>query len=1215
MSQVVREMKTTRAVFILVLFTLTIVVLSLSASATISSEGENFADFLEEISGPGWKNPDYARLNDSNFATYKFGVAGSSTVLRLNDFDFSIPTDSVISGIEVKIEKNKYASTENIEDLVVQLIDNGNNTVGTNYAEIGVNWSTSTTYTIYGGDNDTWGWDDVTASDINDQDFGVYFQITSDYIGVALVDFISITVYYSDVYPSQFYGPSCTGNITDNWDSPTNAYSYSAGNALGRDDDLQDYGCFDITESGNVSGMTVHVCGFITRDTETLYCRATFNNGTSWTKWKSFGYDWTTMSNRTVGGVEDQWGVDMFSADFSNENFKLQFQGDMGRVGAYVDEIRVRVYTSDPDFPGGTGSESDPFTITHIEYLYKMRDFADKNFTLQNDLDFQSDSSYLDSSNKPGNITGSGWDPGSTIFTGTFFGNNKTISNLYIERGGTIGVGLFYRVSGSSGYGRISYLFLSNISVNGSQYVGGLVGYAQSGADICCCGVTGNVTGYRSIGGFVGRTDVLWVDNCYARVNVTRRSGSLYVDFGGFVGSSAGSSNYYNNSFSTGAVTYNGASNPTNKGFSGYSSSSTQTECYFDNQTSGQTSSAGSAVGKNTTDMKTLYTFNAWHITDSNLSLNSGYPFLVGQNGSGHTWTWAMTEQWFASGTGEPSDPYIITKIEHLWNVRKHNEETKHFELANDLDFENSSDYQNSTHQSTNITGTGWEILGYSYAKHRSTWDGNNHTIYNLYHNDTSSNYASLFGYVAGGTIQNLHIRDADISGANYSAIFSSYNQDGIIRNCSATGNVTGDLNSGGFQGQALASDTIGCYVIANVTCTRRSGGFVGKTQFSAKFDDCYARTYVTRKSGSTYTEIGGFVGWADSGDFTNCFCVGDVYYEGATDPTSRGFGGSYGATSDIYNCYWDTTVSGITSDAEATGKTTTQLQTWSTFDPEYDIGNSTTTNYNDGYPYLAWQNTSTGGYFWLIYSTGNTPPELTQESCSPTSGVASYTVFFFNISWTDDAQSPADGFLNVYIEEDGGWNTNQTMIWISGSNTSDALYSYSTTLTTGTYNYTIYASDGTNHNSSGPHNYPTVEAQSFSFTIETSSSNDNIYYKDWTITYHTATVGTTEWNVSEDNDSAVIPTLNITNTGNVPLNFTLNWTASPGIGVAMKYNTTFSPPIHGVNELSTSETQVITNLPVSDWDHIWLWMDFTEVSAGSGSQQLRINSSLYSTG
>ena len=1205
-------MKVLRKSYLLVLFTTLLIVLAQSVSA--ESDGDNFGDYAES-DGTGttvWVDVDNVLDNDSDYAVTKMKFASeTSEGLRVNDFDFSIPESNSIIGIKVKLWKEGT----NVGDNHVYLIDENNNTVGDDKASA-IAWGAETNHT-YGDSADLWGhsW---SSADINDPDFGFYIQVeSSSTSAVAVIHSIGITVYHTDVYQSDWYPPSCTGNISDTWDSPDEAYTYNTTYAFGRDNAEQSWGCFGIQEGGNVTGMEVQITGYTSKTTITMYCKATWDNGTTYSDTYNFSDNWNSVENRTVGGPEDNWGYgDMYTEDFSD--LQLLVWGDEGRNGYYIDEIQVRVYTNETPFPSGNGSLGSPYLITHVEYLYKVRDYASYNFTLGNDLDFQADSSYLDTGNKPGNITGSGWDPIDSIFTGTFFGNNYTISNLYAERGSESYVALFGRIDGGSGYGRVSHLYLSNVSLNASQRAGALVGYAYNGADICCCGATGNLSAIRIAGGLIGQANVVWIDNCFSRVNVSRRSGSSYTDFGGFVAMSLGTSgtSYYNNSFSTGAVIYNGASNPTTKGFSGSSSGSTQTECYFDNETSGQTSSGGSAVGKNTTDMKTLHTFNAWHITDSNLSLNSGYPFLVGQNGSGHTWTWAMTEQWFASGTGEPSDPYIITKIEHLWNVRKHNEETKHFELANDLDFDNASHYQNSTHQSTNITGIGWKVLGTSPSHHMSTWDGKGYTIYNLFHNDTGSNYASLFGYVQGGTIENLHIRNADVSGDDYSAIFVSYSQGGTIKNCSATGNVTGDQNSGGFAGQQLSSTVRNCYVIANVTIYRRSGGFIGKTQFNAKYIDCYARAYVTRKSGSTFTEIGGFVGWADYGDFDNCFVVGDVYYEGISDPINRGFGGSYGVSTDVDNCYWDKTVSGIYTDSEATGKTTTQLQTWSTFDPEYDIGNSTTTNYNDGYPYLAWQNTSTQGYTWLIYISGNVPPELTQESCAPTSGIASYTIFFFNISWTDDdGDTPNDGFLNVYIEEDGGWNTNQTMIWISGSNTSDALYSYSTTLTTGTYNYTIYASDGTNHNSSGPHNYPTVEAQSFSFTIATSSSNDNIYYKDWTITYHTSTVGTTEWNVSEDNDSAVIPTLNITNTGNVPLNFTLNWTASPGVGVAMKYNTTFSPPIHGVNELSTSETQVITNLPVSDWDHIWLWMDFTEVSAGSGSQQMRVNSSLYSTG
>ena len=85
-------------------------------------------------------------------------------------------------------------------------------------------------------------------------------------------------------------------------------------------------------------------------------------------------------------------------------------------------------------YAGGDGSSGNPYQITHIEHLYAIRNNLSECFILMNDLDFDDDDSYLDTSHKAGNISGSGWLPigaSNPYFTGTFDGNNCTISVSY----------------------------------------------------------------------------------------------------------------------------------------------------------------------------------------------------------------------------------------------------------------------------------------------------------------------------------------------------------------------------------------------------------------------------------------------------------------------------------------------------------------------------------------------------------------------------------------------------------------------------------------------------------------------------------------------------------------------------------------------------------------------------------------------------------------
>jgi hypothetical protein len=104
----------------------------------------------------------------------------------------------------------------------------------------------------------------------------------------------------------------------------------------------------------------------------------------------------------------------------------------------------------------------------------------------------------------------------------------------------------------------------------------------------------------------------------------------------------------------------------------------------------------------------------------------------------------------------------------------------------------------------------------------------------------------------------------------------------------------------------------------------------------------------------------------------------------------------------------------------------------------------------------------------------------------------------------------------------------------------------------------------------------------------------------------------TTEVNISEDNQTDVISALEITNTGNVPINISVMWLVSPGSGVSMKWSATNVAPNQLVSNIavSPSSTKIITSLAPSATEEIWLWMDFDEVEEQSSNQDVRFTSS-----
>ncbi len=196
----------------------------------------------------------------------------------------------------------------------------------------------------------------------------------------------------------------------------------------------------------------------------------------------------------------------------------------------------------------------------------------------------------INASETSGRDANAGWLPigdGSTRFTGTYNGAGYTI------------VGAFY-------YGTISQSYS-----------------------------TCSVAGYGVCGGLIGWNDISSVSNCYARGNVTKSSTlSLEYTFGGLVGLVGTSGNAISYCYSTGRVIYAGSTDPTSKGLLGViTGGTTGTSCFWDTQTSLQSTSPGPEIGKTTVQMKTASTFTGWSGSvwkiDGTNTINNGYPFLA----------------------------------------------------------------------------------------------------------------------------------------------------------------------------------------------------------------------------------------------------------------------------------------------------------------------------------------------------------------------------------------------------------------------------------------------------------------------------------------------------------------------------------------------------------------------------------------------------------
>ena len=260
------------------------------------------------------------------------------------------------------------------------------------------------------------------------------------------------------------------------------------------------------------------------------------------------------------------------------------------------------------------------------------------------------------------------------------------------------------------------------------------------------------------------------------------------------------------------------------------------------------------------------------------------------------------------------------------------------YRLVYDLDFEDADSYAAATRNnawvdpaSGGTPGTsGWVPIGsstlvsYAFA---AIFDGNGHTISNLYIN-SSANYVGFFGVTGTGSeIRNLGLEHGSVTGgtgnSTYTGGLVGLNQ-GIITASYATASVTGGTGTtnytGGLVGLNHEGSISASYATASVTGgtggIASTGGLVGWNQGSISAS--YATASVT---GGTDAYAGGLVGWNVSGTISASYATGSVTATGESYTSTGGLVG-YNLQGSISASYATASVTGGTEGTGASAPT-----------------------------------------------------------------------------------------------------------------------------------------------------------------------------------------------------------------------------------------------------------------------------------------------------
>ena len=565
----------------------------------------------------------------------------------------------------------------------------------------------------------------------------------------------------------------------------------------------------------------------------------------------------------------------------------------------------------------GEGTAANPYKIQNVDDLKLLAENVNNGEAYANT--YFKLTANIDLNNEPN------WTPigkSGLPFQGTFDGYGYQITNLKISNGGQY-AGLF-------GYTKGAVIKNCNVTgkINGYNYTGGIVGYADAntkilncsfqgnvkgkgegrggivgymsgGGEVSGCFVTGTVTGDKEVGGIAGY-GVGTIKNCYALANVTATATATAtgVNAGGIAGYAYGvtiENCYYSGEVS--AKNYAGGiagtawrgtiqncvslaesvsgSDYVNR-IAGYNYNATLTNNYaWDGTTiNGNPVPADGAAGVNGADLtyaggKLSEQFSEIFKNDSAWKFTEdGLPILKNVGGTQFSeLPKCMTGVGF-DGFGIKTNPYLIEDAKDLKLLA---EKVNSGETYEGKYFKLTADIDLKNEEWTPI-GT---MLVEEGRPFQGTFDGDGYKITNLKVTGNSNN-AGLFGYTQDATIKNCNVT-GEVKGFNdVGGIVGNADGKTQILSCSFRGDVTGeDSYIGGIAGSARGTIK-NCYALADVTARIEIAGGIAGYAYHVTIENCYYSGNVPAGNSA-----GGIAGFVSGSTIKNCVSLAKSVTDG----------------------------------------------------------------------------------------------------------------------------------------------------------------------------------------------------------------------------------------------------------------------------------------------------------------------------------------------
>lgn len=641
-------------------------------------------------------------------------------------------------------------------------------------------------------------------------------------------------------------------------------------------------------------------------------------------------------------------------------------------------------------FSGGSGTQTDPYRIETCEQLQDMNQDLDAYYELVSNVECRGTENWNN---------GKGFNPigdSTDTFTGSFSGNNQSVYQLTISRGGSDYTAPFGFLGSA---GEVREVKFEKLNVTGNTYVSGAVAFNEG--DIAFVSTGGEVSGSGNrIGGIAGENNGASVTSSLSSADISgnnrvggitgniRIGGTVSESFasgtvsgskkiGGISGPISGSSSTVSDSYSVADVTGNekvgglagrnaggllssfGAgkvSGTTNVGGAvGTDSGDTVTETYWDTVSTGQSSSDGGTPlttsemqGSSAETNMNLDFQGTWETVTGSGSLSSpGYPILRDLNRSRQIKAQGIAR--FEGGSGTPEDPYEIATCQQLQDMNQ--DLTASYELVSDIDCSETTEWNG---------GKGFKPVGTSStSKFSGSFDGNSNSIKNIHIERPSETRNGLFGTTTESVeVSNLAIANGNITGGLYTGGLVGVMR-GEVKQSTYTGRIDSNTNNiGGLVG-LLIGNVSESFSDAYVTGDGPAASLVGKN--IGIINESFSAGAVVAGD-----KAGGIVGRND-GEVSDVYSTATIVDDGSGRGRLGAIAGNV-KNGFISEAYWNSDTAGVNTGIDqksGSGSTTTELS------PSNIQGSSAQTNMNldfsetwqttYAHPKLSWQKSGSG--------------------------------------------------------------------------------------------------------------------------------------------------------------------------------------------------------------------------------------------------------------